>query len=125
MVGLRTLSKTVRFLAVTIIGVCLAWVLLLLIVYPGRRPTCYLIPAGYIGLVSIDYGVPHAPAAKVENGFLILRIPSTGSMQTSTPFAYGMGDPAEYYYIKGVTRQRLHTESDPYPSNSPPPVPMI
>src|SRR5678815_4397778 len=104
--------KPLRFAIPVLVIVACAFMLVRY--YVGRRPSRYLVPFGYVGLVKIQYGVAGAPSFPMEDGRTLIRIPSSGFVQTRDAFAYGLGDPEDYYYVNGAIRQRLHTDSDPY-----------
>jgi hypothetical protein len=48
-----------------------------------------LVPEGYSGWVRVEFEVPGAPALPVEAGQIVLRIPPSGSLRTSSPEQYG------------------------------------
>jgi hypothetical protein len=89
-----------------------------------RRYSRYLIPNGYVGHVRIDFGVVGAPPLPLENEFFLLRIPSTGHLQTSTALETGSVTD-EFYYVIGNQRHRIYSNDEDYPTGSPPPIPLV
>jgi uncharacterized protein DUF6843 len=71
-----------------------------------RRPSRYLIPDGYVGLVSIEYRVKGAPPLPIEDGFYLVKLPPGGLLKTSSAIEYGVAKD-EYYYYSGATRRPL------------------
>lgn len=72
----------------------------------NRRPDRYLIPEGYVGEVSVQYGVKGAPPLPIEDGFHLIKFPSSGILKTSNGIEYGWGKD-EYYYYRGAKRRPL------------------
>lgn len=91
-------------------GVALGYVLMCLLTLDGcqqrRRPERYLIPAGYVGWVEVEYSVPNAPPLPIEDNSFLIRVPQSGRVRTSTPIEYGWAK-NEYYYDVNGQRQRL------------------
>jgi hypothetical protein len=50
----------------------------------GTLPYRFLIPAGYVGWVRVDFDVPGAPELPVEEGYYIFVFPKSGRLQTSS-----------------------------------------
>jgi hypothetical protein len=50
----------------------------------GSKREVWLIPEGYVGWLRLDYSVPGAPALPGEGGRLIVRLPRSGHLQTSS-----------------------------------------
>lgn len=74
----------------------------------SRRPSRYLFAEGYVGWVRIDYKVKDAPALPVEDGYYLLKFPSSGWIKTSSNIEYGTASD-EYYYYSDNTRRRLES----------------
>ena len=78
--------------------------MLILIVASGlqtevkRRPVRYLIPAGYIGWVKINFRVPDAPALPIKDGNYVAVFSQNGELKTSSDIEYGVAKD-EYYYL--------------------------
>lgn len=75
-----------------------------------RRPSMFLIPAGYVGWVRVDYSVKEAKPLPIENGYYILELPNNGYLQTSTQNKAGWSSD-EFYYYSSKGRQRLRYTS--------------
>src|SRR5579863_2671002 len=69
-----------------------------------QRSSRFLIPEGYTGWIRIEFEVPGAAPLPVEGGQYIVKIPSTGMLQTSSPEQYGWADDHYYYYSAQNTR---------------------
>jgi hypothetical protein len=50
----------------------------------GSMREVWLIPEGYVGWLRLDYSVQGAQPLPIENGCLIVRLPRTGRLQTSS-----------------------------------------
>ena len=70
-----------------------------------RRPNRYLIPAGYVGWVRINYKISDTPVLPIEDGFYLLRFQTDGTINTSTYGEEGFASD-EYYYIDSYGRRR-------------------
>jgi hypothetical protein len=57
-----------------------------------------LIPKGYEGWVVIRYLMPDAPALEKEDGRVLIRIPATGTLSTSSDLADGYAVD-EYWFL--------------------------
>ena len=44
----------------------------------------WIIPAGYVGWLRLDYSIAGAPPLPLENGWYVIRLPLTGRLATST-----------------------------------------
>src|SRR5262249_26695305 len=71
-----------------------------------------------------DFGVADTPPLPLENGFFLLRIPSTGHLQTSTALETGSVTD-EFYYVAGNQRHRIYSNDEDYSTVSPPPIPLV
>jgi hypothetical protein len=90
-------------LAIILIGMFVGtWVLLREV----RVSQTHLIPDGYTGWVSVEYGVKEAPPLPVEDGRLVFRYDDQGELETSTEFVEGWALDG-YYYVAGETRRPL------------------
>ena len=75
----------------------------------GRTPTHYIIPDGYVGWVRVDYGVNEshapgfgvkkAPSLPMRNGAIIVELPASGHLVTSTDMQFGSA-PDQFFYTK-------------------------
>lgn len=74
-----------------------------------RTPLDVLIPEGYTGWVRVEYGVASAPPYATEGGRHVLKIPSSGFVQTSSSFEPGYAADT-YYYVASDGRR---TKVDP------------
>src|SRR5438132_11565137 len=66
----------------------------------------YLIPAGYVGWVQVQHGVPNAPPFPSEDGGDLVRVPASGVVQTSTKQVFSW-EKDEYFYVSGTQRRLL------------------
>jgi hypothetical protein len=66
-----------------------------------RRPSQFLIPAGYVGWVRIEFEVKDAPAVPIEEGHYVFRLPPTGRLRTSTKMETGWASDHYFYYSVG------------------------
>jgi hypothetical protein len=104
-------SGRVRFLATASCFLAGMWMLTLSVgsaismgASLARHPIKYFIPDGYIGWVSIEFGV-NAPPLQFVNGAYICRIPSAGLLQTSSSLEEGWArDEYSYYSESGNVR---------------------
>jgi len=76
------------------------------------RSSRFLIPEGYTGWIRIEFEVQGTPPLPIENAQYILKIPTDGRLQTSSPEQYGWADD-HYYYYSG---QSVRPISDSGPS---------
>jgi hypothetical protein len=74
-----------------------------------RQPSRYLIPDGYVGWVKIIFRKSDAPALPVEDGHYLLKIPPSGSLETSSEIEYGVASGDDYFYYCGDTRRKLES----------------
>lgn len=72
----------------------------------ARHPTRYLISAGYVGWVSIEYGV-NGPPLEISNGFYICRIPASGVLTTSSALEEGWAKDEYFYYAEDGSLKTL------------------
>jgi hypothetical protein len=69
-----------------------------------QRASHFLIPEGYTGWVRIEFEVQGAPSLPVESSQYIVKIPSSGVLQTSSPEQYGRAhDHYDYYSAQGMS----------------------
>ncbi len=68
------------------------------------RSMRFLIPEGYSGWVRIEFEVPGAPALPEEAGQPLLRIPSSGTLRTSSPEQYGWVNHSYGFYSSAGAR---------------------
>lgn len=67
----------------------------------ARHPTRYLIPAGYVGWVEVNYGEGGAPALPFHGGRFICKIPESGVAATASPIEDGWAADEYIYYSEG------------------------
>lgn len=72
-----------------------------------RTPLRYLIPAGYVGWIQIDYDVATGAAVEREGKYIVLRIPANGHLVTATHFEAGAAADEYYYYDARGERRRF------------------
>jgi hypothetical protein len=53
---------------------------------PGSRGEKWIIPENYSGWLRLDYAVNGAPPLPLESGAYLVRMPSTGRLETSSPY---------------------------------------
>jgi uncharacterized protein DUF6843 len=68
------------------------------------RSLQFLIPEGYSGWVQVEFEIPGAPPLPEEAGQTVVKIPSTGSLQTSSPEKYGWAKDSYAFYSGGSVR---------------------
>lgn len=68
---------------------------------PPRTPNKYILPEGYVGWVEIVHDVPHARPLPVEDGYLVVRFPGSGVLETSSPLQNGCARDVYYYATDG------------------------
>ncbi len=68
------------------------------LVFHRRPPERFLIPAGYNGWVRIDFRQKDAPPLPTEDGRLLLKLDSQGTLRTSSDPLAGHGKDDFYYY---------------------------
>ena len=71
-----------------------------------RPPLRYLIPAGYVGWVRIEYGVAGASPLPREGKYWIIRLAQDGGARTSSRLPEGWGRD-QFFYDSGSGRQPL------------------
>ncbi len=71
-----------------------------------RPPSRFLIPAGYVGWVRIEYRVAGAPPLPREGQYLLVRVDRQGQLRTSTDLPSGWGRD-QFFYDSGSGRQPL------------------
>lgn len=68
------------------------------------RSLQFLIPEGYSGWVRVEFEIPGAPPLPEQAGQTVVKIPSTGSLQTSSPEKYGWAKDSYAFYSGGSVR---------------------
>jgi hypothetical protein len=76
------------------------------LVFHRRPPERFLIPAGYNGWVRADFRQKSSPALPTEDGRLLLKLDSQGTLQTSSDPLTGHGND-DFFYYAGGRRTRL------------------
>jgi len=74
-----------------------------------QRRYRYLIPQGYTGWLCVSFGVPHAPALPVEDGYEIVSFPPSGIVETSTALRPGVGYGDEHLFYDGDGNRNVVT----------------
>jgi hypothetical protein len=75
---------------------------------PKRAPVTYEIPRGYVGWVRIEFEQPEAASLPKREGRLVIRIPPSGVLRTSSSFEVGWArDRYLAYSVQGVTELPL------------------
>ena len=69
-----------------------------------HRSSRFLIPEGYTGWIRIEFEVQGAPPLPMEGGQYVIKIPASGTLQTSSPEQYGWADDRYDYYSAQGTR---------------------
>jgi hypothetical protein len=71
-----------------------------------RPPSLFLIPAGYVGWVRIEYQISSAPPLPREGKHQLVRLDRNGSAQTSSHLPEGWAHD-QYFYESGQGRRAL------------------
>ena len=71
-----------------------------------RPPSRFLIPAGYVGWVRIEYSAPDAPPLPREGKHLLVRVNPDGKLRTSYDLPAGWARD-QFFYYSGNSRQTL------------------
>ncbi len=66
---------------------------------PPTTPCVYLIPAGFTGWVTIEFGVAGAPPLAREGDARRIDVPASGRVQTSSAQELGIVGGAAYYFV--------------------------
>jgi hypothetical protein len=104
-------SKT-HFVIVAVLGLPLFIAAMILgptafdLVFHRRPPERFLIPAGYIGWVRINFRQKGAPSLPTEDGHILLKLNAKGILQTSSDPQQGHGKD-EFFYYGGDRRTLL------------------
>src|ERR1700728_2346346 len=61
----------------------------------------FLIPEGYRGWVRVEFEIPGAPPLPAEAGQIVLKIPPTGLLRTSSSEQYGWAKDDYVFYASG------------------------
>jgi uncharacterized protein DUF6843 len=69
-----------------------------------HRSSRFVIPEGYTGWIRIEFEVQGAPPLPMEGGQYVIKIPPSGTLQTSSPEQYGWADDRYDYYSAQGTR---------------------
>jgi hypothetical protein len=72
-----------------------------------RRPVKYLIPQVYVGWIRIEYRVKNAPPLPQEGMYMIVKVPATGILKTSSVMGEGWAVDKYYYVTSKGVRQPL------------------
>ena len=71
-----------------------------------RPPARYLIPAGYVGWVRIEYGAPGEMPLTREGKFRVVHVGPDGTTRTSSELPEGWGRD-QFFYESGAVRKAL------------------
>jgi hypothetical protein len=66
---------------------------------PHTTPCVYLIPAGFTGWVTIEYGVAGAPPLAHEGEARCIDVPASGRVETSSAQELGIVGGRTYYFV--------------------------
>lgn len=105
------MSKT-PFVIVAVLGLPLFIAAMILgptafdLVFHRTPPERFLIPAGYIGWVRINFRQKGAPPLPTEDGHILLKLNAKGILQTSSDPQQGHGKD-EFFYYGGDRRTLL------------------
>ncbi|HEY4766693.1 MAG TPA: hypothetical protein VIH75_23680 [Candidatus Sulfotelmatobacter sp.] len=61
----------------------------------------FLIPEGYRGWVRVEFEIPGAPPLPAQAGQIVLKIPPTGLLRTSSSEQYGWAEDDYVFYASG------------------------
>jgi hypothetical protein len=70
----------------------------------NTRSLRFLIPEGYNGWIRVEFDVPGEAPLRTEGGQIVLKIPSTGLLRTSSPEQFGWARDAYEFYSAGGVR---------------------
>jgi hypothetical protein len=73
----------------------------------ARHPTRFLIPAGYVGWITIDYGEAGKPPLEMVKGAYICRLSKSGALETSSRLEEGWAEDEYFYYSNSDHLDRL------------------
>jgi hypothetical protein len=71
-----------------------------------RPPSRFLIPSGYVGWVKVEYGVPNAHPLPREGKYLIVRLNTDATAQTSSKLPDGWSRD-QFFYESGDAKRPL------------------
>jgi hypothetical protein len=85
---------------------------LLVVGCSGRPDERYLLPDGYTGWVAVTYKVRDAPTFPREDGFRLVTVPDSGTVETHEKPLTGEGYIRQYYWVRADgTRQEVPTSA--------------
>jgi hypothetical protein len=98
----------------SVLGAALAILCMEAIACRHSTPERWIIPAGYVGWLRLDYSVEGAPPLPLEGGRYVVRVPLSGRVATST-----VNDPSvdnnEYYAQDSGGLRKLYFGWPPVP----------
>lgn len=100
------MNKYIFFSIALIVGLSTWW-----IKTNTRRAEKYIIPPGYVGWIRVKYSSAGAPPLPLEDGYLLLVIPKSGVLKTSSPMGDGWGTDEYYQLDKQGKRIPLDTSN--------------
>ena len=71
-----------------------------------RPPSRFLIPAGYVGWIRVEYGVADAAPLPREGKYLLVKLDESGRARTSSDLAEGWSRD-QFFYYSGTGRTAL------------------
>lgn len=105
----RVRAGTVALIVLSLpvlVGVFLYGPFVLDLLLHRRPPSRFLIPAGYVGWVRVEYRVGSAAPLPREGKYLLVKVDGQGRLQTSTDLPSGWGRD-QFFYYNGNVRQAL------------------
>lgn len=102
--ALRIILRSLGLLVIVVTAV------IILIALNGGvgRPVLYEFPAGYHGWILIRYEVPDCPALQTRGLYLVIAVPDSGRLCTSSTFPYGWRYAKSEYVHPDGRRMRLY-----------------
>ena len=74
--------------------------------FTKRSPRHYLIPKNFEGWVTIKYEKPNAPPLPEKEGVVVLEIPASGILETSSPLPYGWSRD-DFFWREGTQTTKI------------------
>jgi hypothetical protein len=76
----------------------------------------FLIPEGYRGWVRVEFEIPGVPALPAERGQIVIKIPPSGLLRTSSPEQYGWARDTYFFYSNVYSSASLQSIRDSGPA---------
>jgi len=96
--GVKTIMKKIKVILFLCI-ICAAIIGLFIYAFTPPKGNRYYVPEKYAGWVCISYNVDSAPELKMEDGYLVHKIPEDGILKTSSAPRFSPTRD-EYFYYK-------------------------